>query len=62
MFMSSTFSRGAEEYAGSVSPRVILVDGARLAALMVDHDVAVATGEVFLVKHVDSDYFADDTA
>jgi restriction system protein len=60
MFTSSTFSAGAQEYAAGVSPRVILVDGARLAALMIDFDVGVTTREVFRVKQVDSDYFAQD--
>jgi restriction system protein len=57
MFASSSFTSGATEYAATVSPRVILVDGARLAALMVDHDVGVSTRDVYRVKHLDSDYF-----
>jgi restriction system protein len=60
MFTSSSFSRGAEEYAANVSPRVILVDGQRLAALMIDHDVGVSTREVLRIKNVDSDYFGDE--
>ena len=38
-------------YANSVSPRVILVDGERLAALMIDHNVGVA---LYTVKGVDT--------
>ena len=60
MFTSSSFSQGAEEYAATVSPRVILVDGQRLASLMIDHDVGVSTREVMRVKIVDSDYFSED--
>jgi restriction system protein len=60
MFTSSSFSHGAEGYAANVSPRVILVDGQRLAGLMIDHDVGVSTREVFRMKQVDSDYFGDD--
>lgn len=60
MFTSSAFTSGAEEYAANVSPRVILVDGQRLAGLMIDHDVGVSTRERYLVKHVDSDYFGDE--
>jgi restriction system protein len=60
MFASSSFTSGAMAYAANVSPRVILVDGQRLAALMIDHDVGVSTREVLRVKHVDSDYFGDD--
>jgi restriction system protein len=42
------------------SPRVILVDGERLAALMIDHNVGVSDRETYVVKRVDNDYFGDD--
>ena len=57
---SVAFTKGAEEYAAKVALRVILVDGPRLAALMIDHDVGVGTREVLRLKDVDSDYFSDD--
>jgi restriction system protein len=39
---------------------VILVDGERLAELMIDHDVGVSVRETYPVKRVDSDYFGDE--
>lgn len=60
IFTASTFSGEAREYAASVSPRVVLVDGARLAALMIDHNVGVSDRETYAVKRVDSDYFGDE--
>jgi restriction system protein len=60
MVTASSFTRGAEEYAATVSPRVILVDGRSLAELMIDHDVGVSTRESFHLKRVDSDYFGED--
>ncbi len=60
MFTTSSFTRGAGEYAATVSPRVILIDGRRVAELMIDHDVGVSTREVFRLKRVDSDYFGDE--
>ena len=51
-------TRGA--YAAGVSPRVILVDGERLAELMIDHNVGVSDRETYAVKRVDSDYFGDE--
>jgi len=39
---------------------VILIDGERLAELMIDHNVGVAACEVYEVKRVDRDYFGDD--
>lgn len=60
IFTASTFTPDAREYAAAVSPRVVLVDGGRLAELMVDHNVGVADREKYSVKRVDSDYFGDD--
>ncbi len=60
IFTASDFSNEAREYAATVSPRVILVDGERLAELMIDHDVGVSVRETYAVKRVDSDYFGDD--
>jgi restriction system protein len=60
---TSSFSRDAIEYADSVHPRVILVDGRQLAELMVDHGVGVSVESSYEVKRVDLDYFgADDDA
>lgn len=57
LFTASTFSADAVQYADSVSPRVVLVDGQRLAALMIDHNVGVSDRETYVIKRVDSDYF-----
>ena len=51
---------GRARYAATVSPRVVLVDGERLAELMIDHDVGVSARETYAVKRVDSDYFGDE--
>jgi len=59
IFTASTFSADARSYAATVSPRVVLVDGERLAALMIDHDVGVSARELYSVKRLDSDYFGD---
>ena len=60
IFTASTFSSDAVTYAAGVSPRVILVDGERLAELMIDHNVGVSNRETYAVKRVDSDYFGED--
>lgn len=61
IFTASAFSSEAQQYAASVSPRVVLVDGERLAALMIDYNVGVSDRETYAVKRVDSDYFGDET-
>ena len=59
---TSWFSKDAIEYAESVVPRVILVDGKELAELMIDHDVGVSVARTYRLKRLDLDYFASDDA
>jgi restriction system protein len=54
---ASSFSREAVEYAESVTPRVIMVDGEELARLMIDHGVGVAISTRYEIKRIDLDYF-----
>jgi len=60
IFTASSFSADAQNYAAGVSPRVILIDGERLAELMIDHNVGVSDRETYAVKRVDSDYFGEE--
>lgn len=54
---TSSFSPGAREYASSVSTRVILIDGERLAGLMIKYGIGVQTRDIFTVVEVDEDFF-----
>jgi restriction system protein len=56
---TSNFSPAAIEFAKSISQRVILIDGARLAELMIQHNVAVSRAYAYEVKRIDSDYFEE---
>jgi restriction system protein len=60
MFTASQFSSDARAYVAAVSPRVVLVDGQRLAELMIDHNVGVSERENYSVKRIDTDYFGDN--
>lgn len=57
---TSGFSKEAEEYASMIESKIILIDGARLASLMIEHDVGVSTSGVYEVKKIDSDYFDEE--
>ena len=57
---TSDFSREAQEYVGQIEKRIVLIDGARLTALMIEHNVGVSTRQVFAIKALDSDYFFED--
>lgn len=57
---TAKFSSAAREYAENLhEPRIVLVDGAALAGLMIDHGVGVSTVATYEVKALDSDFFSD---
>jgi len=58
---TSDFSREAREYLHRVQHRVVLINGQRLARLMVQHGVGVRVRRSYVVQSVDEDYFADVT-
>ena len=57
---SSGFSTGAREYAAHINHRVVLIDGAMLAELMMDFDLGVSVKDIYTVKRLDTDYFEED--
>lgn len=57
---TSSYTPQALEFARSVE-RVVVIDGARLAQLMIDHEVGV-TARVVRVPKIDSDYFDEESA
>jgi restriction system protein len=56
---TSDFSNGAREYVKNLPQRVILIDGQRLAELMIEHNIGVARAYAYEIKRVDSDYFEE---
>ena len=57
---TSTFTRDAIEYAKTIDTKVVLIDGRRLAELMIKHDVGCSPSQTFVVKKLDSDYFGEE--
>ena len=57
---TSTFSRDAIEYADTIETKVVLIDGRRLADLMIKHNVGCTPSQTFVVKRLDSDYFSEE--
>jgi len=54
---TSTFTKEAREYRAHVSENVVLLDGARLTALMIEAGVAVTHHRTIRLPRVDGDYF-----
>jgi restriction system protein len=59
---TSTFTKDALEYVEGIDTKVILIDGAKLAELMIDYEVGVSTESSYVVKRVDLDFFEDEVA
>ena len=57
---TSSYSSHACEYVRHLPQRVILIDGDRLAELLVEHGVGVRLSRTIAVKRIDEDYFADE--
>ncbi|WP_349828370.1 restriction endonuclease [Brevibacterium litoralis] len=56
---SGTFTSGAKQYAQQVQQRIILVDGPRMADLMIRYGIGVQVKQTFQVVTVDEDFFDD---
>ena len=56
---TSSFTKEAREYSESINPKIILIDGARLAEFMIDYDIGVTNITEYYLKRIDSDYFGN---
>lgn len=54
---TSSFTKGATEYANKVPQKIILIDGDELTRLLVQYDVGVRVEKAFEMKKIDLDYF-----
>lgn len=57
---TSQFTREAHDYVSRIEKRIVLVDGAELADLMIDHGVGVSETATYRIKRIDADYFDDE--
>lgn len=55
---TSDFSKEAREYLNKVQHRIVLVNGERLARLMIQHEVGVRARKAYVLRSVDEDYFS----
>jgi len=54
---TSNFSKEAVGFTESIGSKIILIDGDKLAQLMIEFNVGVSTNGQYLIKQIDSDYF-----
>ena len=57
---TSNFSNEAINYVSTIDNKIVLINGDRLAQLMLEYGVGVSTVEVYEVKKIDEDFFIDE--
>jgi len=58
---TSSYSKDAIEFIDRIEgKRVVLINGKRLAQLMIDHDVGVAVVDTYKLKEISNDFFEED--
>jgi restriction system protein len=57
---TSYFTQPAQNFAERHPFKIVLIDGERLAALMIRHNVGVRIDETLYLKKVDEDFFVDE--
>ncbi|MBF0259894.1 MAG: restriction endonuclease [Desulfamplus sp.] len=54
---TSTFPKSVYEFVTQVEYKIILLDGERLAELMIENSIGLSTVNTYTIKTIDSDYF-----
>jgi restriction system protein len=57
---TSTFSQQAKDFVEHLSQRIILIDGQRLADLMIEHNVGIRISRAIEFKRIDEDFFSEE--
>jgi len=57
---TSAFSAQAHDFVQHLSQRVVLLDGVRLADLMIEHGIGVRTSRAIEFKRLDEDFFSEE--
>ncbi len=57
---TSSFSNEALEYTPKNETKIVLIDGERLAQLMIDHGIGVSPVTTYEIKKIDNDYFEEE--
>ncbi len=60
LITTSQFSPKAKDYVGRIEKKIVLIDGEKLAQLMIDYGIGVTEVASFTMKKIDLDYFGDE--
>lgn len=56
---TSDFSSEARDYVRRVQQRIVLINGAELARLLIAHDIGVRPRKTYVLRSIDEDYFIE---
>jgi restriction system protein len=57
---TSSFTLEAREYADGLQTTIVLIDGPKLADLMVEYEIGVSVTNTFKIHRLDEDYFIEE--
>lgn len=57
---TADFAGPAYDYVSKIDSKIVLIDGKKLAELMIEHNVGVSTINTYNAKRIDTDYFVED--
>lgn len=57
---TSKFSNDAIEYVNLIEKSIVLIEGKKLAELMIQYNLGVSTRQTYEIKDIDIDYFSED--
>jgi restriction system protein len=60
LITTSTFSDEVTGYPSNIPTKIALIDGERLAELMIDHDIGVTKEATYDIKRIDNDYLSEE--
>ncbi|MEM7072933.1 MAG: restriction endonuclease [Pseudomonadota bacterium] len=59
-FTTSDFTKSARESIGKMNKRIVLIDGKKLAELMIDYNIGCREDRIIRLKKLDDDFFEND--
>jgi restriction system protein len=59
LITTSDFSADAKDYVTRIEKRIVLINGAEMANLMIEHGIGVTEVSAYVLKRLDGDYFEE---
>ena len=60
LITTSQFSPDALDYVTRIEKKIVLIDGEKLAELMIDYGIGVTIDVTYEIKRLDADYFEEE--